>query len=143
MWAWRGTPGRGNALAFPEPDDYRRVRQYLLTARRRGLINSSPSSGYRIGTQIIAKGYHFPLLTLVGAVDSDLGLQGGDLRAAERTYQLLSGVRPRRPGKPGRSCCRPSWHDTRHPGADRRRPGEFLATEQDARRAVEMPPSAG
>lgn len=45
-----------------------------------------------IGTQIIAKGHHFPNLTLVGVVDADLGLQGGDLRAAERTYQLLHQV---------------------------------------------------
>ena len=37
-----------------------------------------------IGTQIIAKGHHFPDLTLVGVVDGDLGLAGGDLRAAER-----------------------------------------------------------
>ncbi|NQV54728.1 MAG: primosomal protein N', partial [Rhodospirillales bacterium] len=42
-----------------------------------------------IGTQIVAKGYHFPYLTLVGVVDADLGLAGGDLRAAERTFQLL------------------------------------------------------
>src|SRR3546814_7017448 len=40
-----------------------------------------------IGTQIVAKGHHFPHLTLVGVVDADLGLYGGDLRAAERTYQ--------------------------------------------------------
>jgi len=45
-----------------------------------------------IGTQIIAKGHHFPHLTLVGVVDADLGLQGGELRAAERTYQLLHQV---------------------------------------------------
>ncbi len=52
-----------------------------------------------IGTQIIAKGYHFPMLTLVGVVDADLGLGGGDLRAAERTFQLLYQVRrPRRAG---------------------------------------------
>lgn len=56
-----------------------------------------------IGTQIIAKGHHFPMLTLVGVVDADLGLQGGDLRAAERTYQLLHQVagragREERPG---------------------------------------------
>ena len=38
-----------------------------------------------IGTQIIAKGHHFPDLTLVGVVDADLGLGGGDLRAAERS----------------------------------------------------------
>ncbi len=45
-----------------------------------------------IGTQIIAKGHHFPKLTLVGVVDADIGLKGGDLRAAERTYQLLHQV---------------------------------------------------
>lgn len=45
-----------------------------------------------IGTQIVAKGHHFPMLTLVGVVDADLGLEGGDLRAAERTWQLLSQV---------------------------------------------------
>ena len=43
-----------------------------------------------IGTQMAAKGHHFPHLTLVGIVDADFGLQGGDLRAAERTYQMLS-----------------------------------------------------
>ena len=42
-----------------------------------------------IGTQIMAKGYHFPRLTLVGVVDADLGLAGGDPRASERTFQLL------------------------------------------------------
>ncbi len=45
-----------------------------------------------IGTQMIAKGYHFPNLTLVGVVDADLGLEGGDMRAAERCYQLLHQV---------------------------------------------------
>lgn len=57
-----------------------------------------------IGTQIVAKGYHFPLLTLVGIVDADLGLAGGDLRAAERTFQLLNQVSGRagRAGRPGR-----------------------------------------
>ncbi len=45
-----------------------------------------------IGTQIMAKGYHFPRLTLVGVIDADLGLAGGDPRAAERTFQLLQQV---------------------------------------------------
>ena len=45
-----------------------------------------------IGTQILAKGHHFPLLTLVGVIDADLGLSGGDLRASERTFQLLNQV---------------------------------------------------
>ena len=43
-----------------------------------------------IGTQMAAKGHHFPYLTLVGVVDADLGLAGGDLRAAERTFQTVS-----------------------------------------------------
>jgi primosomal protein N' (replication factor Y) len=45
-----------------------------------------------VGTQIIAKGHHFPELTLVGIVDADLGLMSSDLRATEQTYQLLSQV---------------------------------------------------
>ena len=45
-----------------------------------------------IGTQIVAKGWHFPHLTLVGVVDADLGLGGADLRASERTVQLLHQV---------------------------------------------------
>ncbi len=45
-----------------------------------------------VGTQILAKGHHFPELTLVGIVDADLGLMGSDLRAAEQTFQLLSQV---------------------------------------------------
>lgn len=57
-----------------------------------------------IGTQIVAKGWHFPHLTLVGVVDADLGLGGGDLRAGERTMQLLHQVAGRagREEKPGR-----------------------------------------
>lgn len=42
-----------------------------------------------VGTQMVAKGHHFPKLTFVGVVDADVGLQGADLRAGERTYQLL------------------------------------------------------
>lgn len=45
-----------------------------------------------IGTQIIAKGYHFPALKLVGVIDGDLGLDFSDLRASERTFQLLQQV---------------------------------------------------
>lgn len=45
-----------------------------------------------VGTQMIAKGHHFPKLDFVGIVDADLGLDGGDLRAMERTYQLLHQV---------------------------------------------------
>jgi primosomal protein N' (replication factor Y) len=56
-----------------------------------------------IGTQIVAKGHHFPQLTLVGVVDADLGGLDGDLRARERTFQLLHQVAGRagRAEKPG------------------------------------------
>jgi len=56
-----------------------------------------------IGTQIVAKGHHFPLLTLVGVVDADLGSSDGDLRSRERTFQLLHQVAGRagRAEKPG------------------------------------------
>ncbi len=57
-----------------------------------------------IGTQLVTKGHHFPMLTLVGIVDADLGLSGGDLRAGERTYQQLWQVAGRagRAERPGR-----------------------------------------
>ena len=45
-----------------------------------------------IGTQMVAKGHHFPNLTLVGVIDADLGLEGGDMRAAEKSFQLLQQV---------------------------------------------------
>ncbi len=53
-----------------------------------------------IGTQLVAKGHNFPQLTLVGVIDADLGLQGSDLRAAERTFQLMRQVA----GRAGRSA---------------------------------------
>ena len=58
-----------------------------------------------IATQVVAKGHHFPNLTFVGVIDADMGLAGGDLRAAERTFQLLSQVAGRagRAEKPGRA----------------------------------------
>ncbi|MSO91902.1 MAG: primosomal protein N' [Rhodospirillales bacterium] len=96
-----------------------------------------------IGTQIVAKGYHFPLLTLVGVVDADLGLSGGDLRAAERTYQLLYQVAGRagRADQPGRVLLQTYMPE--HPvmkalaSGDRER---FLDAEADARRQAGMPP---
>ncbi len=56
-----------------------------------------------VGTQIVAKGHHFPDLNLVGIVDGDLGLaQGADPRAGERTFQLLHQVT----GRAGRAQVR-------------------------------------
>ncbi|MDB6453896.1 primosomal protein N' [Falsirhodobacter sp. 20TX0035] len=68
-----------------------------------------------IGTQIVAKGHNFPLLTLVGVIDADLGLQGSDLRAAERTFQLMRQVAGRagRADKPGVALLQ--THQPEHP----------------------------
>ena len=52
-----------------------------------------------VATQIMAKGYHFPNISLVGVIDADAGLMGGDIRAVERTYNLLQQVS----GRAGRS----------------------------------------
>jgi len=72
----------------------------------RGVLDAMESGDIDIlvATQIVAKGHHFPCLTLVGVIDADMGLAGGDLRAAERTYQMLSQVagragREERPGE--------------------------------------------
>ena len=56
-----------------------------------------------IGTQIVAKGHHFPQLTLAGIIDADLGGNAGDPRAGERSFQLLHQVSGRsgRAQKPG------------------------------------------
>ncbi len=96
-----------------------------------------------IGTQIVAKGYHFPLLTLVGVIDADLGLQGGDPRAAERTFQLLYQVAGRagRGDKPGRVLLQ--TYMPKHPVMQALLSGDknqFIETETKARREALMPP---
>jgi len=96
-----------------------------------------------VGTQLVTKGFHFPELTLVGVVDADLGLEGGDLRAAERTYQQVAQVAGRagRGAKPGEVLIQ-----TRHPTAsvivalaagDR---DAFYEAETEARRHAGAPP---
>jgi len=65
------------------------------------LAIAAGSADIIIGTQLVAKGHNFPLLTLVGVIDADLGLQGSDLRAAERTFQLMRQVAGRA-GRTGR-----------------------------------------
>lgn len=96
-----------------------------------------------IGTQLITKGYHFPNLTLVGVVDADLGLQGGDLRAAERTFQQIAQVAGRagRGAKPGRVFIQ--THDMNAPVIQALVRGDaesFYAAETDARLDAGAPP---
>lgn len=96
-----------------------------------------------IGTQLVTKGYHFPNLTLVGVIDADLGLQGGDLRAAERSFQQIAQVAGRagRGTKLGRV-----FVQTRDPDAPVIRAlvsGDaetFYAAETASRREANAPP---
>lgn len=96
-----------------------------------------------IGTQIVAKGHNFPNLTLVGVVDADSGLKGGDLRAGERTYQLLSQVAGRagRAERPGRALVQ-TWAPD-NPAmmalAANDRDG-FLQIEREVREELGLPP---
>lgn len=96
-----------------------------------------------IGTQLVTKGYHFPNLTLVGVVDADLGLAGGDLRAAERSFQQIQQVAGRagRGDKPGRVLVQ--THDPEAPVIAALVSGDapgFYAAETEARRDAAMPP---
>ncbi len=68
-----------------------------------------------IGTQLVAKGHHFPKLNLVGVVDADLGLSNGDPRAAERTFQLLHQVVGRAGREEGRGYGLLQTHQPDHP----------------------------
>ncbi len=68
-----------------------------------------------VGTQLVAKGHHFPKLNLVGIVDADLGLANGDPRAAERTFQLLHQVVGRAGREAGRGIGYLQTHQPEHP----------------------------
>ena len=96
-----------------------------------------------IGTQLVAKGHNFPLLTLVGVIDADLGLQGSDLRAAERTFQLMRQVAGRagRAEKPGEALLQTYQPD--HPVIRAILSGDeqgFWQAEAREREAAGVPP---
>lgn len=96
-----------------------------------------------VGTQIVAKGHHFPELTCVGVVDADLGLSGGDLRAGERTFQLLHQVsgragRAQKPGNVYLQTFMPENKIMRALAANDR--ARFYDTEIDERERAGMPP---
>jgi primosomal protein N' (replication factor Y) (superfamily II helicase) len=96
-----------------------------------------------IGTQLVAKGHHFPKLNLVGIVDADLGLSNGDPRAAERTFQLLHQVAGRAGRETGRGHGYLQTHQPHHPvmraivAGDRE---AFYANEIEARERTRYPP---
>ena len=97
-----------------------------------------------VGTQLVAKGHHFPKLNLVGIVDADLGLSNGDPRAAERTFQLLHQVvgRAGREAGPGHRLSA-GTHQPEHPvmramiAADR---DAFYTSEIELREKTQYPP---
>jgi len=96
-----------------------------------------------VATQAAAKGHNFPRLTLVGVVDADLGLRGGDLRAAERTYQLLAQATGRagRADKPGRALLQ--TYTPEHPVLLALAAGDrdaFVEAEMTEREAAALPP---
>ena len=96
-----------------------------------------------IGTQLVAKGHNFPLLTLVGVIDADLGLQGSDLRAAERTFQLMRQVAGRagRAETPGEALLQ--TYQPEHPVIRAILSGDeegFWSAEAAARKAAGVPP---
>ena len=97
-----------------------------------------------VATQVVAKGHHFPNLTLVGVVDADMGLAGGDLRGAERTFQLLSqvsGRAGREQSMRGRALLQ--THQPEAPVLTALRNGDrdsFLAAEAEGREQMGFPP---
>ncbi|WNO53347.1 primosomal protein N' [Stakelama saccharophila] len=96
-----------------------------------------------VGTQLVTKGYHFPELTLVGVIDADLGLEGGDLRAAERTFQQIMQVAGRagRGEKPGTVLIQTHAPDTAVMRALVTGDAEsFYAAETAMRRDADAPP---
>jgi primosomal protein N' (replication factor Y) len=96
-----------------------------------------------VATQAAAKGHNFPNLTLVGVVDADLGLRGGDLRAGERTYQLLAQATGRagRHDRPGRALIQ--TYAPEHPVMQALKAQDrdaFVAAEMAEREAAGLPP---
>ena len=110
---------------------------------RSSTTSRKAASTSSIGTQLVAKGHHFPKLNLVGIVDADLGLSNGDPRAAERTFQLLHQVVGRAGREEGHGIGLLQTHQPEHPvmkaliASDRE---AFYATEIELREKTHYPP---
>lgn len=138
--------GEEAALLFPEAkiatlssDMYGTAR--ALKAEIEGIAEGA--ADVIIGTQLVAKGHNFPKLTLVGVIDADLGLQGSDLRAAERTFQLMRQVAGRagRAEKPGTALMQ--TYQPEHPVIRAILAGDedrFWSAEAREREAAGVPP---
>lgn len=134
------------AATWPEARSRIVTSDTIRTADDMGRLIAEVAAGeveILIGTQILAKGHDFPKLTLVGVIDADLGLEGGDLRAAERAFQQIRQVAGRagRADRPGEV-----WLQTHQPAArvmQALKSGDaaaFHAAERAMRLAAGMPP---
>ncbi|NBR34520.1 MAG: primosomal protein N' [Rhodobacteraceae bacterium] len=103
----------------------------------------APVADIIIGTQLVAKGHNFPLLTLVGVIDADLGLQGSDLRAAEHTFQLMRQVAGRAGRAEKRGAAYLQTYQPDHPVIRAILAGDedgFWQAEASGRQAAGVPP---
>ena len=130
-------PGAKTALVSSDTMQSREALERLVKKMEDGDIDIV------IGTQILAKGHHFPNLTLVGVVDADMGLFGTDFRAAEHTFQQLFQVSGRagRGAIPGRVLLQ--TYQPEHPVIRAICAGnrdEFMGQDMESRRVAKMPP---
>ncbi len=119
------------------------LAQSAAELKRRIAAIAAGEADLIIGTQLVAKGHNFPLLTLVGVIDADLGLKGGDLRAAEKTFQLIRQVAGRagRGARPGTAALQS--YAPEHPVIQAILSGDeeaFWRREAAQRRAAGAPP---
>jgi primosomal protein N' (replication factor Y) len=136
------------AKSFPEAKVSLMTSDRMTTLSKASDIIDSITGGnvdIIVGTQIMAKGYHFPNLTLVGIIDADLGLEGGDLRAAERTYQLLQQVSGRAGREKEKGTVIMQSYMPENMVMQSLKSGsrnEFIQAEATSRKATNMPPYA-
>ena len=96
-----------------------------------------------VGTQLVAKGHHFPNLTTVIAIDADLGLSGGDLRASERTFQMLTQLTGRAGREKKKGYAYIQSYDPKHNVMEAMQSGSiknFIKAEADGRKYTSLPP---
>ncbi len=136
-----GGSGKGSeatrGVATAEPERGKRSPYDIIKGMENG------THDILVGTQMIAKGHHFANLTLVGVVDADMGLSGGDLRAGERTYQLLHQLSGRAGREKKRGTVVMQSYMPEHPVMQALVRGErdrFMQLEMQMRRDAGMPP---
>ena len=96
-----------------------------------------------VGTQLVAKGHHFPNLTTVIAIDADLGLSGGDLRASERTFQMLTQLTGRAGRERKKGYAYIQSYDPKHTVMEAMQTGSvknFIKAEAEGRKNTGLPP---